>query len=130
MRTPVRLSFQGSAPSQALRREVMEHVDALERFHGRMTACHVVVKAPDRRHRTGGQFEIAIHLALPGGVEVNIDSTSMLDERFADPLFAVGDAFRRARRRIQDRIRRQRGDVKSHHPRSSRTSARQGIRDE
>ena len=130
MRTPVRVSFQGTAPSQALRREVMEHVDALERFHGRMTACHVVVKAPDRRHRTGGLFEINIHLALPGGVEVTIDRLPSLDERFADPLFAVGDAFRRARRQIQDRIRRQRGDVKSHRPRAPRSTARRGIKED
>lgn len=104
----------------------MEHVDALKRFDGRMTACHVVVRAPDRHHRTGGLFEINIHLALPGGVEVNIDHLSLLDERFADPLFAVGDAFRRARRRIQDCIRRQRGDIKSHRPRASRSTARRG----
>jgi hypothetical protein len=32
----------------------------------------------------------------------------------------VGDAFRRARRQIQDRIRRQRGEVKTHRPRRSR----------
>ena len=130
MRTPVRVSYQGTAPSQALRREVMKHVDALERFHGRMTACHVVVKAPDRRHRTGGLFEINIHLALPGGVEVTIDRLPSLDERFADPLFAVGDAFRRARRQIQDRIRRQRGDVKSHRPRAPRSTARRGIKED
>jgi len=130
MRTPVRVSYQGTAPSQALRREVMKHVDALERFHGRMTACHVVVKAPDRRHRTGGLFEISIHLALPGGVEVTIDRLPSLDERFADPLFAVGDAFRRARRQIQDRIRRQRGDVKSHRPRAPRSTARRGIKED
>ena len=130
MRTPVRVSFQGTAPSQALRREVMKHVDALERFHGRMTACHVVVKAPDRRHRTGGLFEINIHLALPGGVEVTIDRLPSLDERFADPLFAVGDAFRRARRQIQDRIRRQRGDVKSHRPRAPRSTAPRGIKED
>jgi hypothetical protein len=107
-----------------LRRAVVEHVDVLERFHGRMTACHVVVRAPDRRHRSGGLFDINIHLVLPGGVEVNIDRLPSLDERFADPLFAVGDAFRRARRQIQDRIRRQRGDVKSHRPRAPRSTAR------
>lgn len=93
MRTPVRVSFHGTAPGQALRREVMVRVDAVERFHGRMTAGDIIIKAPDRRHRTGGLFEINIHLTLPGGVEVNIDRTSSLDERFADPLFALGDAF-------------------------------------
>jgi hypothetical protein len=102
-----------------LRRQVAQHAGDLERFHGRMTACHVVIKAPDRRHRTGGLFEVSIHIALPGGVEANVDRSPSLDERFADPLFALGDAFRRARRQIQDRLRRLRGDVKSHRRRSS-----------
>lgn len=124
MRTPVRVSFQGTALSAALRGKVVEFVDALEKFHGRLTGCHVVVKAPDRRHRTGGLFEINIHLVLPGNLEVNIDRTPSLDERFADPLFAVSDAFRRARRQIQDRLRRQRGEVKSHRPRRPRPARR------
>lgn len=116
MRTPLRVSFQGTTPSSALRGKVVEYVEALEKFHGRLTACHVVVKAPDNRHRTGGLFEVGIHLVLPGNIEVNIDRTPPLDERFADPLFAVSDAFRRGRRQIQDRLRRQRGDVKTHRP--------------
>jgi hypothetical protein len=113
MRTPLRVSFQGTPASPALRRQIVQHVDDLERFHGRITACHVVLKAPDRHHRSGGLFEVSIHLALPGGVEADIDRNPSLDARLADPLFAIGDAFRRARRRIQDRIRRQRGDVKT-----------------
>jgi len=122
MRTPLRVSFQGTAPSVALRNKVIEFVDALEKYHGRLTACHVVVKAPDHRHRTGGLFEASIHLVLPGNLEVNIDRTPSLDERFADPLFAISDAFRRARRQIQDRIRRQRGNVKNHRPRQPRSA--------
>lgn len=126
MRTPLRVSFQGTMPSAALKSKVVEYVDALEKFHGRLMACHVVVQAPDHRHRTGGLFEVNIHLVLPGNIEVNIDRTPSLDERFADPLFAVSDAFRRARRQIQDRLRRQRGDVKSHRPRQPRSAAKRG----
>lgn len=127
MRTPLRVSFQGTTPSAALRGKVVEYVDALEKFHGRLTACHVVVKAPDHRHRTGGLFEVNIHLVLPGNIEVNIDRTPSLDERFADPLFAVSDAFRRGRRQIQDRLRRQRGDVKTHRPRRPRSTAKRKV---
>lgn len=117
MRTPLRTSFQGTPTSPALRRQIVQHADQLERFHGRITGCHVVVKAPARHHRSGGLFEVSINLALPGGVQVDIGRNPSLDERFADPLFAIGDAFRRARRRLQDRVRLQRGDVKTHRQR-------------
>ena len=120
MRTNLRVSFQGSAVSPALRADVAEHVATLERYHGRIVSCHVVVKAPDRRrHRTGGLYEVTVHLGLPGGKSVDIDRTPTLDERFADPRFAVADSFRRARRRLQDRIRVRRGDVKNHREREA-----------
>jgi ribosome-associated translation inhibitor RaiA len=121
MQTPLRLSFQGSTPSDALRQMVVEQADGLQRFHDRLTSCHVIVKVPDAHHRSGGHYEVSIHLTLPGNNEVNIDHTPTPDARFADPLFAVSDAFRRARRQIQDRVRRQRGDVKKLHGRIERT---------
>jgi len=125
LRTSLRVSFQGTPASPALKREIAEHVDALERFHGRITACHVIVKAPDHHHRTGGLYEISLNLELPGGISVEVDRTPRLDERFADVHFAVSDSFRRARRRLQDRIRLQRGDVKSHRPRRQSAKSRQ-----
>ena len=44
-----------------------------------------------------------------------------LDERFSEPQFAVSDAFRRARRRLQDRAKVMRQEVKSLHKRVDRT---------
>lgn len=121
MQTLSRISFQGSTPSDALRQMIVEHVDALERFHDRLTSCHVVVKVPDRHHRSGGHYEVSMRLTMPGNIEVDIDQAPTADERFGDPLFAVSDAFRRARRQIQDHVRRQRGDVKKLHGRIDRT---------
>jgi hypothetical protein len=54
---------------------------------------------------------------MPGGTTVDIDRTPSLDERFADPQFAVTDAFRRARRRLQDRAKVMRHEVKTLHKR-------------
>jgi len=120
MQTPLKISFQGSNPSEALRQMIVEQFDTLERFNGRLTACHVIVKVPDNHHRTGGQYEVSIHLTMPGNIDVDVDHTPTLDERFADPLFAVSDAFRRARRKMQDRVRRLRGEVKTLHERVER----------
>lgn len=120
MHTPLRVTFQNTRPSEALRRLIAEQVDHLEHFFGRMTACHVTFKLPDGNHRTGGLYEVAVHLKMPGGITVDVDRTPTLDERFSDPAFAVSDTFRRARRRLQDRARVLRRETKMHRSRESR----------
>ena len=121
METPLRVGFQGGDASEALNQMIVEHVEALEHLYGRMTACHVVVRIPDRHHRTSGLYSTHIHLTLPGNIDINVDHTPQGDVRFASPQFAVTDAFRRAKRLIKDRVRRQRGDVKKLHGRIERT---------
>ena len=121
MHTPLRITFQNTPSSDAIRRLIEEQADHLEHFFGRMTACHVVFKVPDGNHRTGVPYEVAVHIKMPGGTTVDIDRTPGLDERFADPQFAVTDAFRRARRRLQDRVKVMRHEVKALHKRIDRT---------
>lgn len=121
METPVRISFQGSTPSEALTNLISEHLDTLERLHGRLTSCQVVVQVPDRHHRTSNLYSINIHLVLPGNIDINVDHTPQADSRFADPVFAVNDSFRRAKRLIKEKARKQRGEVKNLHERFDRT---------
>jgi ribosome-associated translation inhibitor RaiA len=121
MRTPLRITFQNTPPSDAIRRLIEEQADHLEQFFGRLTACHVVFKLPDGNHRTGGQFEVTVHIKMPGGHTVDVGRTPQRDERFSDPQFAVSDAFRRARRRLQDRAKVMRHEVKALHKRMDRT---------
>ena len=121
MKTQLKVSFQGSDPSEALRGMIEEHVEALEHVHGRLTACHVVIRVPDKHHRTSGLYSANIHLTLPGGIDINVDHTPQADDRFANPQFAVTDAFRRAKRLIKEHVHKQRGEVKTLHARVDRT---------
>ncbi len=114
METPAKIDFQGATLNAHVQQSVMAHISALEKRFGRITACRIAVSGPSAHHRNGGQYEVAVHLALPDGREVNIDHTAKVDERFADPSFAVNDAFKRARRRLQDQVRRMRRQVKAH----------------
>ena len=121
MKTQLKISFQGSEPSEALRRMIEEHVEALEHVHGRLTACHVVIRVPDKHHRTSGLYSANIHLTLPGGIDINVDHTPQADDRFSNPQFAVTDAFRRAKRLIKEHVHKQRGEVKTLRERIERT---------
>jgi cold shock CspA family protein len=114
METPVHLDFQGMNADDVIRQSVLKHVAVLEERFGRITACRVVVKAPGEHHRKGGLYEINIRLSLPQGREVDIGRTATEDERHADLAFALNDAFKRARRRLQDHARRMQGHVKTH----------------
>jgi len=114
MQTPVEIDFQGLKGTEQLRACVLKHIAVLEERFGRITACRVVIKAPSERHRTGGACEITIRLSLPQGREVDIGRSEKADERYADATVALNDAFKRARRRLQDHARRMRGQIKSH----------------
>ncbi len=114
MQTSAHIEFQEMKPKATLRAEIARHIAALEDRFGRITACRVVLKAPGQHHRTGGLFEVNIRLALPNGKEVDIGRTPSADTRHADVHFAINDAFKRARRRLQDRVRRMQGRVKAH----------------
>jgi cold shock CspA family protein len=113
METPVEVDFQGMGARPDVRAAIEGHVAALERC-GRVTACRVVLKAPGGHHRTGGLYEVHIHLTLPEGREVNVARTPPADERHADLTFAINDAFKHARRQLQDHVRRMQGQVKHH----------------
>jgi ribosome-associated translation inhibitor RaiA len=112
MQTPTQIEFENVQPSPELRTAINQHVRELESRFGRVTAGRIVVRGPGERHQTGGRYQVKIRLALPGGREVNVGRTPKADERYADLTFAVDDAFKRARRQLQDQARIMRGEVK------------------
>ena len=114
MQTPPEILFQGMTGTPEIEEAIAAQVAQLEERSGRITACRVVVKAPGQHHRKGGLYEVHIRLALPDGREVNVERTPPQDERHADLKFALSDAFRHARRQLEDQVRRTRGEVKHH----------------
>lgn len=123
MQTPVEIDFQGLEATDELRVRVDRHIAALEERFGRITACRVVVRGPSERHRKGGAYDVSIRLMLPQGREVDIgrsegrpgDDAEADNHRLLDPAVAVNDAFKRARRQLQDQAERMHGHVKVHH---------------
>lgn len=121
MQAAVEIDFQGMAADQTLRQLILKHIAVLEDRFGEISWCRVAIKAPSDRHRKGGIYEIALHIILPHGRDVDIGRAATAAERYADPAVAVNDAFKRALRRLQERARRQQGKVKNHHDNSPAT---------
>jgi ribosomal subunit interface protein len=109
MQTPLRITFRHMDPSPAAESRIREHVNRLERFHHRMTGCHVVVDAPPAHRNKGAPFDVRIDITIPGGnVHVSTERSSRAE--YADVYVALRDAFETAQRALQSHLSEQRDD--------------------
>lgn len=99
MQTPVQITFRHMAPSDAVRARVFDLIDRLERFHGRITSCQVVVEAPAKHQRHGAPFEVRVDLELPGK-DLHVRSDQLSQESHADVYIALRDAFDSLKRKL------------------------------
>jgi ribosome-associated translation inhibitor RaiA len=113
MQTSPQVSFDDIPVDEAVRDAALEHVAELERFSQRITGCHVVVAQPHRHHRGGRLYSVRIDLIVPGS-EIVVNRDQHLDHAHEDVFVALRDAFAAARRRLEDHVRRMRGDEKRH----------------
>jgi cold shock CspA family protein/ribosome-associated translation inhibitor RaiA len=115
MPIPLHIAYEGGLTATPALQERIEHEAAkLERFADRIVACHVVLVGRSGRRRHGDLFKVRIRLTAPGGVDVVADRNPDMDHAHEDPYVAIRDAFSAARRQLQDRERRQGGEVKHH----------------
>lgn len=113
MQIPLEIDFHGVDRSPALEARIRELATRLERFSDHIARARVVVGARNRNHQQGNLFDATVHVTLPGG-QVVAHGGRPEDPARQDVYLAVRDAFRAARRQLQDLERRRRGDVKTH----------------
>jgi cold shock CspA family protein/ribosome-associated translation inhibitor RaiA len=113
MQLPFQITFRGLASSESIERVSRDKAQRLERLHGRITSCHVIIEAPPRHHRKGGTFRVNVKLTVPGG-EVHADRESSRNHAYEDLHVALRDAFAAAGRQLEQKARVRRGDVKTH----------------
>jgi cold shock CspA family protein/ribosome-associated translation inhibitor RaiA len=106
MQLDLQITARNVVLSEADERAIREAAAHLETFWKRITSCRVLIEMPRRRGRTGRLYNVRITLGLPGGdVIIRRHPREVL-------LTAVQEAFKAAERRVQDAVRRTRGDVK------------------
>jgi len=113
MQQPLQITFRHMEPSTALEAKIRERTEELERFHDRITGCHVVVEAVQQRHQQGNLYRVGIDLTVPGG-ELAVNRSPGEHQAHQDAYVAVRDSFDALRRKLEDYSRRHRGDVKHH----------------
>ena len=113
MQVPLEIVFHNVDRSPAVEAAVRERVAKLEQFAENITSCRVTVEAPHKNHQQGNLFTVRVDLRFPGGEAVANRSPSE-NHAHEDVYVALRDAFKAARRQLQDRQRLLRGDVKPH----------------
>lgn len=113
MHHPLRITFQGMEPSEALEARIHENARRLEQFFDEITSCHVVVERPPAHSHKGSPFEVRIHIEVPG-THLDVTREPGRKPRHEDAVVAVRDAFDRAVRILEDYARKRRGKVKRH----------------
>jgi ribosome-associated translation inhibitor RaiA len=112
MLTP-QITYRNMQASDAVEAEVLRRAEWLARFHPGLTSCRVAIEAPHGHHRQGEAFHVRIELSVPGA-EIVVSHGDAKSEAHTDVYLAVRDAFRVARRELQDALRVRRGQVKTH----------------
>jgi ribosomal subunit interface protein len=113
MHLPLQITFHEIAHSDAVEDYVRKRAAKLDALSERITRCRVALEQPHRHARHGGHFRVRVDVTLPGGEVVATRSPD--DAKAYEDLYAAIDAaFDDVGRRVQDFIRRQRGDVKPH----------------
>ncbi|HET7755824.1 MAG TPA: HPF/RaiA family ribosome-associated protein [Steroidobacteraceae bacterium] len=110
---PLQITFRQMEPSQALEQRIRKLAERLERFSRHLTRCHVIVEPPAHHQHHGALFDFRIHITLPDE-EIAIRHAHPADHAHEDPYVALRDAFRAARRKLEDYERKRRGAVKTH----------------
>jgi cold shock CspA family protein/ribosome-associated translation inhibitor RaiA len=113
MQIPLKISFHNMDRSPAVEAAIREKTDKLQKFCPDMIRCQVEVEAPHRHHQQGNLYRVRLRITVPRS-EIAVTRGSDEHHAHEDPYVAIRDAFRAARRQLEDYSRIQRGDVKSH----------------
>lgn len=109
---PTQVCFDGMDASDALRGRIEQRVQRLSSFAGDIEACRVTPRACEHRHRRDNRYNVHTRVMMHGRI-IETGHTPVPDLAHDDPCAAVAQTFDSLRRRIEDHVRRRRGDVKT-----------------
>lgn len=108
IQTPVQIASRGFTLPPWWREKILRKASKLEEFHPRITACRVVVESSPQHPHKGRQYKLRVDVEVPRGfIVINREPAGTLNE-------AIDRAFDAAERRLEDRMRLIRREVKRH----------------
>jgi ribosomal subunit interface protein len=105
MSFPIEVRFRDMETSPALDQFVRRWAAKLGRVHERIGSCDVVIERPHQSQHQGQHVHVRITLAVPGP-DIVVSHGQERDGAHEDAYVAVRDAFRAARRQLEQHARR------------------------
>jgi putative sigma-54 modulation protein len=102
MTTDLDIHFHGLEKSEAVENKVKEKVAKLKRHFDRMSACRVVLEAPNRNAAKAKVFSVKIEVSVPNGKPIIINHEREGAHANEDLSLAIRDAFEAATRRVDE----------------------------
>ncbi len=113
MQVPLQIRFHKVEPSEAVEAAIRKRAEQLEHFAPDIISCRVTLDAPHKHHHQGNLYQVKIDIRTPVG-EIVVSRSPDEHQAHEDAYVAIRDAFKAARRQLQDRLRERRGEVKVH----------------
>jgi len=105
---PVQITIRDIPISLALETNIRKRAEKLNRFHGRISSCRIMVELPQKHKHQGKLFNVKIDITVPGKEFV---TTRKVDQ---DVYVAIRDAFNAITRQLEEHSSKQHGRVKTH----------------
>ncbi len=113
MQLPLQITFRNLDASETVEAKIRERAAELDQFFDRITGCRVTVETTTHKRQKGRLYSVRVDLTIPDH-EIVVNRSPASDHSHEDIYVAVRDAFDAARRRLEEHVRRRRGDVKTH----------------
>jgi len=109
------VSFLGLDTSETLREEAIMHAQNLAQFAGDIIHCNVTFRADTSRRHRPQRFSVQISVHLRNRT-ISAAHGNVPGVENQDLHVTLSRAFDAVTRRVEDYVRRRRGDVKTHTP--------------
>jgi cold shock CspA family protein len=128
---PVQVTFRELEPNEQAEAWVREAAAKLDRLYPKIVSCRVAIEEPHQHRQRGNPYQVRVELSVPGK-ELTVTREPKLpgspqripqrkrskrleiDAPHKDLHIAIRDAFSAARRQLQDYVRLQRRELKTH----------------
>lgn len=115
MQVPLEVTYRNVEKTPQIEELIARKMAKLEQVCNYITSCRISVERRQRPHRTGNPYFVRIDIRVPPGHELVVRRTSLARGGREEALpSVVRRAFDAGRRRLQELVEKQRGEVKSH----------------
>ncbi len=111
MQVPLQVTFENIEHSDAVEARIGADWKKLEPFSHGVTSARAVIGRPQHRHHKGDSYRVRIHLTVAGAADIVVNRDPDVTDDHDDVYLTIRDAFKIARRQLEDLATKRQGQV-------------------